>query len=774
MADHQVDMKAAALDCAIKGHRVFPCGINKKPLTKNGFKDATTDTDTIDEWWTQYPGASIGAPSGDGIFILDVDLPDGPAALEKLEQENDPLPATLEQKTGSGGRHLFFSVDAEVRNSAGKLGQNLDIRGDGGYIILPPSPHESGNCYEWTNKNQIAKAPNWFIDKLTVQRPKEKEQTPTTVRRQYGQKSLAAELAELTGTGEGSRNHRLNQAAFSLGQLVSGGELDNGQVEAALRSAAVSIGLSSKEAELTIHSGLEAGRKEPRTAPDSSVTNIPTVNTDATIGETLQQTVERLAKLPPLEYDQIREDEAKKLNARVGTLDKEVSTLRKAVHKDSDDRMFPDDEPYCESVNGEQLLNGLVAVFASHSVLPKGSDIALALWTILTYCFDLFRTLPILAITSPEKRCGKTTTLETLTKLCCRAMPASNISPAAMFRSIEVFTPCLLVDEADTFIKSNDDLRGIINSGHTKAAAYVIRCDGEKNEPKRFSTWCPKVIAMIGTPPGTILDRSVVVPLRRKLEGETVKRLDETDENVYQELREKIIRFVSDNQYRLKTTRPERLETSNDRSADNWNPLLAIAAIAGEASEIKARSAAKSLVGSDIEDEPPSTQLLADIRDILKTLPSKNISSESLVRELTGLDDRPWCEWKRGKPMTKNSLARLLKPFSIKSKTIRTLNTTAKGYEISDFTDAFARYLPSQNVTTSQANNISKLNQQQNVAQHYDVTLSKQSNKPESQDCYGVTVQDEITEGESLGQRVIHLSEEDLLDGSGRLFDNVS
>jgi len=159
-------------------------------------------------------------------------------------------------------------VDGTIRNSVGKLGENIDIRGDGGYIILPPSPHESGDCYKWTNKNPIVRAPEWLIQKLIEPHcPKERGQKIAEASKQYGLKALSEELADLTGTSEGSRNHRLNQAAFSLGQLVAGGELDRGQVEAALLSAAQSIGLSSKEAEKTIYSGLEAGMLDPRSAP---------------------------------------------------------------------------------------------------------------------------------------------------------------------------------------------------------------------------------------------------------------------------------------------------------------------------------------------------------------------------------------------------------------------------------------------------------------------------------------------------------------------------
>lgn len=259
----------AALGYADRGRPVFPCTLDKKPLTATGFKNATADLATIRKWWTRHPGASIGSPTGGdtGIFVVDVDMPDGPVTLARLEQENGPLPATLEQRTGSGGRHLFFNHPGWIiRNSAKRLGPGLDTRGDGGYVILPPSPHPSGNLYEWTTRHPIAEAPAWLLEKLT-ERQTEKP-APMATGGEYGRAALARELADLTGTAEGSRNDRLNTAAFSLGQLVAGGELDRGQVEAALTAAAASIGLPYQEAAATIRSGLEGGSREPRTAPE--------------------------------------------------------------------------------------------------------------------------------------------------------------------------------------------------------------------------------------------------------------------------------------------------------------------------------------------------------------------------------------------------------------------------------------------------------------------------------------------------------------------------
>lgn len=142
-----------ALAYAAHGWPVFPCSTDKRPLVKNGFKVATTDEKQVRDWWGRWPEASIGMPTGflSGVWVLDLDLPDGPGAMKQLEAAHGALPGTLSQQTGGGGFQLFFRWDPAhpIRNSAGQIGSGIDVRGEGGYVILPPSGHPSGGRYVW-------------------------------------------------------------------------------------------------------------------------------------------------------------------------------------------------------------------------------------------------------------------------------------------------------------------------------------------------------------------------------------------------------------------------------------------------------------------------------------------------------------------------------------------------------------------------------------------------------------------------------------------------
>jgi len=187
--------------------------------------------------------------------------------------------------------------------------------------------------------------------------------------------------------------------------------------------------------------------------------------------------------------------------------------------------ILADPEPSPEPVNGVALLDALAAMIRRYVVLaPEAADAA-ALWTLHTYAEAAATISPILAITSPTKRCAKTLLLAILGALARRPLPVANITAAALFRAIERFIPTLLIDEADTFIRDSEELRGVLNAGHFRATAFVVRTIGDDHEPRTFSTWGPKAIALIGRLPATLEDRAIVILMRRRAKSEHVERL---------------------------------------------------------------------------------------------------------------------------------------------------------------------------------------------------------------------------------------------------------
>jgi hypothetical protein len=167
-------------------HRpVFPVDLDKRPLTSHGFKDATDDVRQIERWWVQHPDAGIGTPTGPNWFVLDDDT--GGTAIAALEAEHGPLPPTIEVATPRPGRHVYLI--GETTNSDTALPDGLNVRGRGGYVLLPPSPHRNG-VYEWRtapDETPIAPAPAWLLALLASSRrsgrlhergPNEWDETP--------------------------------------------------------------------------------------------------------------------------------------------------------------------------------------------------------------------------------------------------------------------------------------------------------------------------------------------------------------------------------------------------------------------------------------------------------------------------------------------------------------------------------------------------------------------------------------------------------------------
>ena len=220
-------MLRAALSLACEGIPIFPCDPRtKQPLTRHGFKDATTDRAIIESWWSEYPDAMIGMPTGriTGVFVVDLDTKhDGPKHFAALCEQHGGAPVTRTATTPTLGSHLHYRYpeDRHIRNSAGKLGRGIDIRGEGGYIILPPSRRNDGASYCWDipdGEVSVADAPEWLLDEIDR---RARLPTPPPVNGAAGsswaQAALQSELGRVLSASERERNDTLNRASFALG-----------------------------------------------------------------------------------------------------------------------------------------------------------------------------------------------------------------------------------------------------------------------------------------------------------------------------------------------------------------------------------------------------------------------------------------------------------------------------------------------------------------------------------------------------------------------------
>ena len=439
--------------------------------------------------------------------------------------------------------------------------------------------------------------------------------------------------------------------------------------------------------------GLEVVKAQLLSAPDAE-----------TSSDDLALMVARLAALPTLDYEKVREAEAERFGVRVSVLDKEVAAARKGKQSASGGiSMFPTVEPWPQPVEGAALLHEMVRTIRQFIICNKETATATALWCAFTWVVDYVQVAPLAVITAPEKRCGKSQLLNLIGKLASRPLVAANISPSATFRVIEAYHPTLLIDEADTFFKDNEELRGVINSGHTRQSAYVIRNVGDNHEPTQFSTWGAKAISGIGVLSDTLMDRAIILTLRRKLSGETVQRLRHADAGLFEKLASKLARFADDNGARIALARPPLPDALNDRAQDNWEPLLAIADCVGGDWPKIARDAALILSGAEQESVSLSAELLADIQEVFDSKRVAHISSANLIKELCDDDEKSWATYNRGQPIKPRQLAKRLAEYGIASKTIRTSSySTPKGYERTQFEDAFTRYLSLPTSATAQ------------------------------------------------------------------------
>lgn len=409
--------------------------------------------------------------------------------------------------------------------------------------------------------------------------------------------------------------------------------------------------------------------------------------------------VNRLAALPTAAYDQQRKEVAKKLRIRVSTLDNEVRAARVATAGEPDRRVVLSEvEPWPEPVEGGALLAEVAAAIRRHVILPRAAEVSVALWIAHTWVYEQFQHTPRLSITSPAKMCGKSTLIDVLRATCRRPVKADSISASAVFRTVEALRPLsLLIDETDAHLRGNEELRGVLNSGFEQSGAVmrIAEINGQ-HQPVQFATFAPVALAGIGKLPGTLEDRAIPIALQRKSATERVAKLrTKGAREALHELARKLARWAADRGDALPVD-PAVPDAMGDREGDICVPLLAIADDAGGAWPARAREALLELFGRRTATEDnmeAQVLLLGDLRRLFDEK-GPRIPTVALLDELVRMEERPWSEWLGGRPMTPPQLAQVLKPFGARPRPLRFGGAAVeKGYQRSDFEDAWERYL---------------------------------------------------------------------------------
>ena len=450
--------------------------------------------------------------------------------------------------------------------------------------------------------------------------------------------------------------------------------------------------------------------KKPNILPDAQLSETTTDDIDDSSLGILSQNVpkvsskeakdiiNKMAVLSELDYQLLRVDTAKFLNITLNAFDKLVKSARNELGNKNTQSLVVNIGPYKEPVNGVLVADQMFTTLSNHIACTVSVKVAVVLWIFMTWVIPASQILPIAWINAPEKRCGKSTLLTLISRMSKRSLSTSNITGSALFRSIEIYKPTLCIDEIDTFINDNEGIRGVLNAGHSRDNPYIIRCVGDDNEPTAFNVYGAKAISGIGKIPDTLIDRSISLTLKRKMKNEGKRRVKEWPLEVSNTIQSQLSRWSNDNLQAVKDASPILPVSINDRAQDNWEILLKIAHVLGKGWVERAYEACIEISGIESDEPSSNEQLLDDIRTVFSLTQTNRLLSRYLLTELIRDPEMSWSTYNEGKTITLRQIAKKLSAFHISSKDLRALDINGnevrgKGYDITDFQDAFSRYL---------------------------------------------------------------------------------
>ena len=354
--------------------------------------------------------------------------------------------------------------------------------------------------------------------------------------------------------------------------------------------------------------------------------------------------------------------------------------------------------------NGAAALDAVEEFLRRFVAYPsEDAVVAHVLWIAHTWVMGCWESTPRIAFLSPEPGSGKSRALEVSELLVPRPVHAVNVSAAYLFRKVsdDDGLPTVLFDEIDTVFgpkaKENEDIRGLLNAGHRRGAMAgrcVIR--GQNIETEELPAYCAVALAGLNDLPDTITSRSIIIRMRRRSPGETVEPFrHRVAEPQAAPLAEGLAEWISAKALSLREAWPDMPHGVEDRDADVWEPLLAVADAAAGDWPDRARVAAVALV-ADLKENTRETlgvRLLTDLRQCFKAKGDpEHLSTEEILVYLNGLDESPWGDL-RGKELDARALSRRLRNYTVKPKNVRVDEKIHKGYSRSDLVDPWNRYL---------------------------------------------------------------------------------
>lgn len=347
---------------------------------------------------------------------------------------------------------------------------------------------------------------------------------------------------------------------------------------------------------------------------------------------------------------------------------------------------------------GARLLDDVRAFIERLCVMPDAHAlVALTLWAVHTHMPGQFSTTPRLALLSPEPSSGKTRVLEVLELLTRQPLMMLSASPAAIFRTLANDVRTLLFDEVDTIwsyrgrADGNEDLRALMNAGYRRGMR-IPRCVGPKHDVRMFPVFAPLALAGLGELPDTIMSRAVVIRMRKRLGTERIEQFRfRIHEPQGLAIRERLDKWARENEFAIGRAWPEMPPGIEDRPAEVWEPLLAIADAAGGQWAGAARAACVELSKPrHVRQASLRVRLLTDLKAVFGNATA--LSTAEILERLRRLEEAPWSELS-GKPLGALGLARLLGAFDVSSTKVKVNGRALQGYRREHLADAWERYV---------------------------------------------------------------------------------